>query len=117
MFLHGANEIAKIDVAERRSLCIGRIGVALDAIHAALGKSERDFERTDERVYSLLSEAFTDVYAIRIRGRAHLFNEFKRHVPQEREIYASKAEVRDRVERLMRRLAKKLVNGHSGVWI
>lgn len=117
VFLAGANEIARIDTTNHRDLNRGPIGVALDAVHAALGKSERDFSRADARLISLLSEAYKDTFDVKIRSASHLFNEIKRSVCTENEIYSKKACDRDRIERFLRRIAAKLVNGHAGVWI
>jgi hypothetical protein len=117
IFIAGADEIARIDVVNGMDLVIGRIGVALDAIHRAVGKSEKEFVQVDERIYSLLSGAFTEAFSIRIRNRVHLYNEIKRNICEEKEIYRKPAAQRDRIGQFLRRVAGKLTNGHAGVWI
>jgi hypothetical protein len=117
IFVSAADEIARIDVVPGKDLVIGRIGVALDAVHRSIGKSEREFVQADDRLYSLLSEAFTAVFGTRIRSRSHLYNELKRHVCQEKDIYRIPATERDRIAQLLRKIAGKLTNGHAGVWI
>jgi hypothetical protein len=117
IFLDGADEIARIDVVNKKELIVGRIGVVLDAIQKALGKSEREFDRSDERIRSLLKDACEETFDVKIRNTAHLFNVLKSNLCQEREIYGLKAGQRDQIQRFLRRVAAKLVNGHAGVFI
>ena len=116
-FVAGADEIGRIDTVNKKDLNIGRIGVALDAVHKALGRSEREFSRTDDKQFTLLKDAFESAYDVRIRNRAHLYNEIKRNICEEREIYGKKAQERDRISQFLRKIAGKLTNGHAGTWI
>lgn len=117
VFSDGANEISKIGTVKKEELVRGLVGVPLDAIHRAVGKSERDTAKADPQVLSLLSETLADVLGTKVRGPAHLYNLVKTHIPEEATIHCKKASERLVAERVVRRIAEKLVNGHAGVWI
>ncbi len=117
IFLDAANEIEKIGKVKREELVQGSIGVALDAVHAVLGKSERDFAQADEKVASLLTEMLGDVLKVRVRNRAHAFNLAKTHIAKESDVYAKKLDERTITAECVRRIGEKLTNGHAGTWI
>lgn len=117
MYATAADEIDKIDKVKLSALVKGSIGVAFDAINAAIGKSDRDIVKLDERKLSLLTSAFTECFGVTIKNPAHLFCEIRKRVGDERDVYGRKAVERQRIAKFMRRVGQKLCNGHAGVWI
>jgi len=115
IFLDGANEIAQIDKPGTGSLNKGLIAGPIDAIKSQLGRSIKDFAQRDKRVISLLIDAVTEVYGIKVRSSTHLYNFLKEKLVQT--VWTMKREDRAKVERLIRRIAKGLTNGYSGTWL
>lgn len=117
VFLRGVEEMTKIGREKKENLNLGLIFTPLDAIHTALGKSERDFVRQDPKVVTLISSAIAEALSVRVTSPAHAFQLAKLHIADQATILNKSASDRQKTELCVRRIAAKLTNGHAGTWI
>jgi hypothetical protein len=115
IFRDSADEIAKIDVQNSGRLDKALAQVAIKRIRRWLGGSAKEFARGDKRRVSLLMESATDVFDVSFRNPAHAYDFL---CPRLRiDICNMKRGDRKLVEELVRRISKKMMNGHADVHI
>ncbi len=114
IFRQSADEIAKID-QHCGPVNKGLTEVALDSIKKALGRSPREFSRSEGGVVSLIVEAAKDVSPVRFRNSTHVYDFLSAKLKQD--VCSMTLDDRKFAEAFVRRISEKLRNGHAGVVI